>query len=369
MGRGREEVYKQIEDLLISWRDRLTNRGKAQLFDLHHISEDSSAHILNEIYGFALKNVNKDKIGTAIIDLKDDEEKLYIQVTSDGGTRKVRKTITDFHKSKFLDKEYECKVFVLGFKSKRLPEQIEVGTTEYSTRECVFDFYDLCNSFRHMSMTRLKRLLKLVESEILPAQKVKRKTGPSEATARLKRNKKVRDEFAKKMMFKIDLREDRSTLYDPYRKFRYSQVLLREVSDRTFPDTSETLPDNFTWNKNNLYDTYEYGLEFVDSMGQKIGFLADDKWFKIRHSDESFENIPGIRTDHLHTFYRLPYDQIQLIDMETDEYYALPSLYITLQENGWPWESIVFGRMGNAEKRRCPWYLEVDDEVDSPLLK
>jgi tetratricopeptide (TPR) repeat protein len=96
---------------------KITIDNKAGLFDINKIVEDIFMHILNDTYGWNLKNANLIKENFPAVDLIDDTNKIVIQVTSTIDTTKLKNTIDKFSK---LDdySEYKLKIFYIKDKPK-----------------------------------------------------------------------------------------------------------------------------------------------------------------------------------------------------------------------------------------------------------
>lgn len=364
MGRGREQKSKQIEDLLNEWRRMLEERGKSQLFDLHHESETSSANIFNAVFGWKLVNENENKIGTAIIDLKDKKNKLYVQVSSDGSTHKVRKTVEKFSESVLAKSGYRLMVFALGKKSSRLPEEIVINGFTFIPEDDVFDFNDLTRGFRYFQMDRMDALYKLVHREIRPEIS---STAPVKADdgRRLKRNLTLRDKLAKQLLKPARVDDPITYIFEPHWKFKYSDVIIREHKDKTFPNGTDA-GSSFSWCTLYLFNQYDRGLEFIDGIGGRVAINAKGEWFKLEFKDELPNGNHGYEVLSVTNFYRIAYDDIVLFDTEADDYYDLPTLYVRSAHAGKPWETILFGTQGNLDKRRLVNYLNLENEIDPP---
>jgi len=110
--------FKYIKKKLIELRSEVEVDNELGQFDINKIVEDVYMHILNEVYGWDLKNANLLKENFPAIDLIDEENMIVIQVTSTTDTNKLRSTIEKFKK---LDDEYgiyDLKIFYIKDKPK-----------------------------------------------------------------------------------------------------------------------------------------------------------------------------------------------------------------------------------------------------------
>jgi arabinogalactan endo-1,4-beta-galactosidase len=120
--------FKYIKKRLIELRSEVEVDNELGHFDINKMVEDLYMHILNDVYGWDLKNANLLKENFPAIDLIDEKNMIVIQVTSTTDTTKLRSTIEKFKK---LDDEYsiyDLKMFYIKDKpkfSKAILEEFE----------------------------------------------------------------------------------------------------------------------------------------------------------------------------------------------------------------------------------------------------
>ena len=126
--------FKYIKKKLIELRSEVEVDNQMGHFDINKIVEDVYMHILNDVYGWDLKNANLLKENFPAIDLIDEQNMIVIQVTSTTDTNKLRGTIEKF---KNLDDEYsiyDLKMFYIkdkpNFKASSLEEFKNSGVEE-----------------------------------------------------------------------------------------------------------------------------------------------------------------------------------------------------------------------------------------------
>jgi hypothetical protein len=110
--------FKYIKKKLIELRSEVEVDNEIGQFDINKIVEDVYMHILNDVYGWDLKNANLLKENFPAIDLIDEENMIVIQVTSTTDATKLRSTIEKFEQ---LDDEYsiyDLKMFYIKDKPK-----------------------------------------------------------------------------------------------------------------------------------------------------------------------------------------------------------------------------------------------------------
>ena len=87
---------KYIKKKLIELRSEVEVDNEQGHFDINKIVEDVYMHILNDVYGWDLKNANLIQENFPAIDLIDETKMIVIQVTSTTDTPKLRNTIKKF---------------------------------------------------------------------------------------------------------------------------------------------------------------------------------------------------------------------------------------------------------------------------------
>lgn len=93
-----QQIYF-ILDRLTQLASNIYQRGKLNLTDMHVMSEDFFAGLLNIIYGLNLRNANIDKQNAEGIDLYDDKEKVIIQVSATCSKKKIQHSLDEAGKS------------------------------------------------------------------------------------------------------------------------------------------------------------------------------------------------------------------------------------------------------------------------------
>lgn len=83
-----------IEERLASLASRVEVRGKLNLLELHHHSENFYMHLLNELFGWQLQNMNVTKQNAEAVDLIDRKNQLIIQVSATATKRKIASALT-----------------------------------------------------------------------------------------------------------------------------------------------------------------------------------------------------------------------------------------------------------------------------------
>ena len=105
--------FKYIKKKLRELRSEVELDNEIGHFDINKIVEDIYMHILNDVYGWDLKNANLLKENFPAIDLIDEKNMIVIQVTSTTDTTKLRGTIEKFNNLDDKYSIYDLKMFYI----------------------------------------------------------------------------------------------------------------------------------------------------------------------------------------------------------------------------------------------------------------
>lgn len=109
------------------------------LVDINIISEDFVACILNALRGWKLKNVNIGRSNVPAIDLLDKSNRIGIQVTSKGNSKKINSTIKSLVESEFKENIDELFIFSLTPRQKKYCIYNECTNVHFSEKN-IWDF-------------------------------------------------------------------------------------------------------------------------------------------------------------------------------------------------------------------------------------
>ncbi len=127
------EQLDYIRNQLTYIKTKVALDNQLGLHDINKLCEDIFMHILNDIYGWNLKNINLFQENFPAIDLVDDINKIVIQVTSTTTTDKLRETIKKF-KNLTQYTDYQLKIFYIkdkpSFQKSTLSEFARDGVRE-----------------------------------------------------------------------------------------------------------------------------------------------------------------------------------------------------------------------------------------------
>lgn len=86
---NRSRYYNYIEEKLHTLARRISTGGKLNMLSLHMHSENFYLHLFNLLFGYQLENLNISLQNVAAIDLKDDIQKIIIQVSATNTKTKI----------------------------------------------------------------------------------------------------------------------------------------------------------------------------------------------------------------------------------------------------------------------------------------
>ncbi|MEK4063259.1 MULTISPECIES: SMEK domain-containing protein [Paenibacillus] len=120
---------------LTRWISEIRLQNAIRYYDINKISENLSAFILNELYGYNLINANSEVTNACAVDLIDRENNIAVQVTSRVDGKKIKKTLSDFIENRMeLSYKNGIKFLILNF------ETVKKGNYKYNSIYKDFDF-------------------------------------------------------------------------------------------------------------------------------------------------------------------------------------------------------------------------------------
>jgi hypothetical protein len=336
----REVDIKTIAHEFAVWETKLANLNALNFTDANVVSEYTIAAILNLIFGYQLRQ-NKQSNQPAI-DLSDNENRIAFQITVTKSAHKIKQTVEKFITNKLYQSYDQLFVLILGSKQTRY-SIIETDELHFDPARQVLDLRDLLKQVTMMPSGRLHELAVLVskENELPKSKQVN-------AAATFKRSKAIKKKIEKELI-KKDLREYYEVIcYDPSFKFNHSRLMVRSVEDRKYPDLD---PANPAWFRLELWDIYEYGLEFV-GYGREILFNKNLQWDLVDGDDDPRKNNPAYQHDHFKSFAKIAFDDMVSYDPETDGYHGYPSLFCHFRHHNDPYIEYTWGKMGNHKTKK-----------------
>lgn len=131
-----------------------------------------------------------------------------------------------------------------------------------------------------------------------------------------------------------DRAEIQERIRNPWKKFNHSEVLIRSIYDKAYPEENTLLNNDFTgYYKAEVYDFYHNGL-----MVRTFPYAKDIK-YKLQEFDSEEYEIIDIRVE---VFGCIPFENIIEYDIDGDEYYNYPHLFCDFVNVSDPYEKIAY---------------------------
>jgi len=358
----REYELKKVSDYLAKWEFEISNLNSINLTDDNIISEQLVADVLNIVFDYRLENANSIRKNYPGVDLVDYQNRIAFQISSQKSRSKIQSSIDSFVDND-LDKDFDQLFFIVlgkkqkSYKSFALPEDFEFRIDRH-----IIDLKDLLHLISYLPTSKIERLGRLMDKE--NRSKPKKQVVTSKSATRLKRNLSLKKKLQKNLLFNLDQKHWERAIYEPWLRFNYRQLLIRSVDDRAFPDYEEGEDWVMSsWIKAEPWDFYDHGLEIWFGGGYVL-FDKEGNWdFVNRDGDKRLANSDYTKLTY-HHYARIPYDFMVELDMDLDDYYALPSLYVEYAKDGMPYEKIIPAICGVWEQRRMRYDLPDDKRKD-----
>ena len=92
---NRQKYFNFIEEKLSILATRIEMRGGLNILDLHLHSENFYSHFLNLLFGWDLRNYNKEQLNVVGIDLVDTTNNIVAQVSSTATRHKIESALAN----------------------------------------------------------------------------------------------------------------------------------------------------------------------------------------------------------------------------------------------------------------------------------
>lgn len=357
----RELQLKTIANEFARWQVQLENLNSLNLYDANLFSETSICEILNVIFDYELKNVNSLTKNHPAIDLADSYNRIAVQVTTTKSKGKVQSTLDKFFAKKMETVFDELLIIILGRKQKAYSALSVPDDFIFDAKKHILDFRDLLHLIGFLPTKRIEKIAHLLEQESTPN---KRKESVSAAT-KVKQNLALKKKLKKDLLRKLNPQEQKCAMYVPSHWFRYQNVIIRSVDDTSWPNVDEDTESRISsWFKSEPWRFYDHGLELI-AMGGRAIFDEEGNWDILDGPDDERKNNQKYRQVSFQSFLRIPYEYIVNYDMEPDNYYGVPTIFVEYANEGTPYEETLCGVMGEYDQEdefnsRITYYFNND---------
>lgn len=136
------QQLEYIKNQLTYIKSKVELDNQLGLYDINKLGENIFMHMLNDVYGWNLKNANLWQENFPAIDLIDEVNKIVIQITSTTNTKKLRDTISKFKAlSEYSD--YQLKLFYINNKPNFQQESLDEFALSGVTKESILGIDDI----------------------------------------------------------------------------------------------------------------------------------------------------------------------------------------------------------------------------------
>lgn len=155
-----------ISDRLLTLKARLESNGKLNLLDMHVHAEDFYRDLCNEIFGWSLVNLNEVDQNSKGIDLRDDTNKLIVQVSGNNTKQKIDGTLKKIDSNAYSG--YAVKFIIIAHSAEDLRKQtynVPKGIT-FDPKEDIYDVQSTLQKIQHLDISRKKQVFDIVKKEL-----------------------------------------------------------------------------------------------------------------------------------------------------------------------------------------------------------
>lgn len=163
----RQRLHNHIIDKLTYLKSKVQVSNSLNLTDVNIISENFYGDFLNLVFSYNLVNANKGAANIAAIDLRDEKNRIAIQVTSTSSLTKSRKTVKGFIDNG-LYKKFD-RLIILNIVSKadhRISKLGDAQKFELDTKDDIWDVSSLLEYIFTLSPEKLQELCSFLDKEI-----------------------------------------------------------------------------------------------------------------------------------------------------------------------------------------------------------
>lgn len=141
---------------------------------------------------------------------------------------------------------------------------------------------------------------------------------------------------------------------DTFKNDLRSDCIIRDVRRRKQYPTAASGKGISAWFRAGLVGTYHAGIEVALSIHSLVWQASEDSWRLLGLDEES----EGALNAYLIGY--IPWENVQHIDPEGDEYYSYPHIFCRFQPHGQPYEKLAFCERKQLFPTSLPYFKEVE---------
>jgi hypothetical protein len=164
---NRQKYFNYIEERLATLAIRIKSRGKLNILDLHIHCEDFYSHFLNLLYGYQLQNLNSgEKSNYEAIDLIDEKNKIYIQVSATASKTKIESTLAKEvlkNHSNFTFKFISISIDDDKLKDKTYNNPFQI---KFDPKSDIITRTSILSDVKNLGLEEMESIFKFIEEEL-----------------------------------------------------------------------------------------------------------------------------------------------------------------------------------------------------------
>jgi hypothetical protein len=163
---NRNLFFGYIEEKLNLLALRIESNGRLNHLGLHNQSENFYAYFLNELYGWNLRNLNPEKQNVEAIDLVDDINKYYIQVSSTSTKPKIENSLEKNSLKSYQG--YTFKFISISKDTDKLRNKIYKNPHNiiFSPADDIIDKHSILNYINSLDIDKQKAIYVFIKKEL-----------------------------------------------------------------------------------------------------------------------------------------------------------------------------------------------------------
>jgi hypothetical protein len=168
---NQQKEIREVILLLSFWVSQISLNNALELTDINKLSEDLSLKLLNEIYGYKLKNLNQERRSYPGIDLGDsDDSHIAFQITSESTARKIKESLKTFADNN-LNQTFRngMKFLLLKDKRKRYSADFSQISPSFDPKRDIVTIGDLVQEISKIynsDISKFERLKHILRAEL-----------------------------------------------------------------------------------------------------------------------------------------------------------------------------------------------------------
>lgn len=155
----------EIVDSLSDVAGQVSTRGRLGLTDLNKHAEDFFKTILNQLYGYSLRNLNEGRSNEPGLDLGDKTNGVAFQVTAERTSKKVNETLAKLSDQQIADYPDIRVLMIAGKQSSYTLDEVAATRVGFSVDD-IWDVDVLCKRCMDLPIDVLQTLYNYVRAEL-----------------------------------------------------------------------------------------------------------------------------------------------------------------------------------------------------------